>query len=137
MQWGAQVQCADQSTRASFQSHISLLIRFRHQHHHHHYHHVQQYHHLSSTISGRTARASIVQYTLFGRLHFNCTLGFTEKTFHLGFILEMCRDMPQLQCGSEKLRTQSLKNSEFKICVGVGGWRGRAPTILKCVSMFQ
>ena len=41
------------------------------------------------------------------------------------------------KCGSEKLRTQSLKKSEFKICVGVDGWRGKAPTILKCVSIFQ
>ena len=82
------------------------------------------YHQLSQA---EEARASVVQYTLSGCLHFNCTLGFTEKTFHLSFSLEMCRDMPQLQCGSKKLRTQSLKKSEFKLCVGVDGWRGRAP----------
>ena len=38
------------------------------------------YHQLSQAEQGR---ASIVQYTLSGRLHFNCNLGFTEKLFTL------------------------------------------------------
>ena len=106
MQWGGQVQCADQSTRASFQSHISLLIRFLHQHHHHHHHHVQQYHHLSSTVTGRTG-PSICRsiHSLWSSAFQLYPRFYWKKTFQLGNVQGYA---------TIAMWVKKIKNSKFK-----------------------
>ena len=64
------------------------------------------YHQLSQA---EQARASVVQYSLSGHLHFKCTLGFTEKLFTLASVWKVAGIRQNV--GQDYLELKVVNNS--------------------------